>query len=296
MLFSLLLPLFILQLVGAVPQQEVLDRRGLEDGQVVFNAPTANRCSKLDVDDVESLPGWPILKQYALEMWGDGDYTITINPPGYKDATATMCMAEPVPVNITGQPQCIESRKDIPPISPHSNKIRVNRGYTNRGNWNITRVSFAAHAELFSGQFNMPNITQAADGTNLNLKSIKGFGQFINAPYNSFVTIASNVTNTETVLTRVTDKRCIGTILEKQCFIPAQGSIQLLASGYIWFNYKTKRAPVANPKGAKHAKYTVKIEDILSPMYRSAWIGFEGYMNTSMRSDYYDECRWNFKL
>ena len=55
----------------------------------------------LDLDDAESrkwtftllinevlfivlslVPGWPKLEQYARKMWGDGDWTITINPPG----------------------------------------------------------------------------------------------------------------------------------------------------------------------------------------------------------------------
>ena len=35
----------------------------------------------------------------------------------------------------------------------------------------------------------------------------------------------------------------------------------------------------------------VKIEDVLkNATDRSAWIDFEGYMNTTMRTDYFDEC------
>jgi hypothetical protein len=35
----------------------------------------------------------------------------------------------------------------------------------------------------------------------------------------------------------------------------------------------------------------VKIEEVLkNATDRSAWIDFEGYMNTTMRSDYFDEC------
>jgi len=36
---------------------------------------------------------------------------------------------------------------------------------------------------------------------------------------------------------------------------------------------------------------TVKIEDVLkNATERSAWIDFNGYMNTTMRYDYFDEC------
>jgi hypothetical protein len=36
----------------------------------------------LDLDDAQSLPGWPLLEQYARTTWGDGDWDILINPPG----------------------------------------------------------------------------------------------------------------------------------------------------------------------------------------------------------------------
>lgn len=36
---------------------------------------------------------------------------------------------------------------------------------------------------------------------------------------------------------------------------------------------------------------TIKIEDVLkNSTDRSVWIDFSGYMNTTMRSDYFDEC------
>jgi len=270
---------------------ESLSQRSFETPELVRRGPTASPCSRLDLDDAESLPGWPKLLQYARSTWGEGDWTIEINPPGYKDKPATMCVANPVKVTATGPSNCTEQRKDIPPVTKGGTQVRVDEGYTNTGVWNITNVTTAAHAEFFSGQFQMPNITK------LHFKSITTVGKCINAPYNSFSTVASNVTYKNNELTQVNDKTCIGTILEQQCITPAQGRIQLFATGYVWFNYKTRRAPLANPKGGKHKKYTVKIEDVLKNVTdRSTWIDFTGYMNTTWRYDYFDECRWNFKL
>jgi len=301
--FARYVPIFLfstLQFVHALPQplrsrftygSESLNQRSFEIEELVRRAPAASKCSKLDLDDAQSLPGWSKLEQYARTTWGDGDWTITINPPGYKDRHATMCIDDPVDVDVLGKASCTETRVDIPPEKKGSNDIKVNEGYTNTGNWNITNVTSAAHAEFFFANFQLPNITE------LHLESLDATGKFINAPHNSFVTVASNVTIKTTQLTPVPDKRCIGTILQQTCIIPAQGRIQLIASGYIWFNYKTKRAPLANPKGGKHSRYTVKIEDVLkNATDRSAWIDFNGYMNTTWRDDYFDECRWNFKL
>ncbi|KAF9565749.1 hypothetical protein CPC08DRAFT_815241 [Agrocybe pediades] len=263
----------------------------LEARELVRRAPSASPCSKLDLDDAQSLPGCSKLEKYARSTWGEGDWDIVINPPGYKDKPATMCVADPVKVVIAGPSQCNETRKDIPPEKKDGTTIKVDEGYRNTGNWNITNVTTAAHALFFSGNFQLPNITQ------LHLGALQAPGKFINAPQNSFTTFATNVTYKNTELTPVPDKRCIGTILEQECLTPATGRIQLIATGYIWFHYKTKRAPLANPKGGKHSKYVVRIEDVLkNATERSGYIDFNGYMNTTWRYDYFDECRWNFKL
>jgi len=73
------------------------------------------------------VPGWGQLEQYARTTWGEGEWKITINPPNvsiraecfttclqfllqYKDKPATMCVADPVPVLITGQCLCSSLR------------------------------------------------------------------------------------------------------------------------------------------------------------------------------------------
>jgi len=129
-----------------------------------------------------------------------------------------MCVADPVIVEMTGpydssdmevllnhvlsgEPQCVSTRVDIAPEKKKSNHIKVDEGYKNVGNWNITSedasalplvdsffnlyhfldVTSAAHAEFFSGNFLMPNITE------VQLFSLKATGKFINAPHNRSV-------------------------------------------------------------------------------------------------------------
>jgi hypothetical protein len=284
-----------IQLTIALPQPHFSDgslqRRILERRDVERRSLSAKPCSLLDLDDTQSLPGWEKLEKYARATWGDGDWTVTINPPGYKDKPATMCVADKVPIVMAGNTTCVEKRMAIAPVSPKSDHVKVDEGYTNVGNWNITNVTTAAHAEFFRAVFQLPNITS------VQLDSVTTSGEFINAPSNSFITLYSNKTIKDTEITPVPDQTCIATILNQQCITPAEGSIQLVASGYIWFTYKEKRAPVANPKGGKHFKYAVKIEDVLTNVLdRSAWIDFRGYMNSTFRYDSFDECRWNFKL
>jgi len=215
---------------------------------------------------------------------------VTVNPAGYKDRPAVLCVQDPVQVTTEGKPDCKISRMEIP-ADKKTHTIKVDMGYTNIGNWNITNVTSAAHAEFFLGKFQMPNITDKR------LYSISGKGAFINAPRNGFETFSSNTTIKKSTVTAANGKFCLATVLNEQCTIPAKGRVQLAASGYIWFTYKTKRAPVANPKGGKHRRYAVKIEDVLKDVTeRSVFIDFSGSMNTTMRSDYFDECRWNFRL
>jgi len=104
-------------------------------------------------------------------------------------------------MSFLGEPQCVSTRMDIQPEKKNSNHIKVDEGYKNVGNWNITSkdtfawvpvdpfftpyhfldVTSAAHAEFFSGNFLMPNITK------VQLFSLKATGEFINAPYNRSV-------------------------------------------------------------------------------------------------------------
>jgi len=301
--------LLTVQLVCALPTHSRFNRRATFDSENVFarrgeeglgwsslvrRAPVASPCSLLDLDDVQQLPGWSRVEEYARKTWGTGNWEIDINPPGYKDKSATMCVVESIPVVATSKPRCNSSRVDISPDKNNKDRINVVQGYTNSGFWNISNVTSAAHSVFFSGNFKMPNITLESDDKML---PIDGTGEFINAPYNSFLTVATNTTKNVAELTQVQDKNCIGTVNEEVCIVPAQGRIQLIATGYIWFKYDKKRAPLANPNGGKHSRYAVKIEDVLkNATDRSAWIDFKGYMNATMRSDYFDECRWKFKL
>ncbi|PPR00503.1 hypothetical protein CVT24_005526 [Panaeolus cyanescens] len=299
-----------IELVKALPTLESAPELEAREGSVtVWNAPRdPSRCHELDVDDVESLPGYAKLVEYAQKKWGDDEWTMSINPPGYRDNRATICVVDPVVVNATGPADCTEERVYIPPIG-RSNHIKVDQGYQNVGNWSITSkmitpnirhpsknpspidTTSAGHALFFSGLFQMPNITSES------FMSITGKGDFINAPNNGFATVASNRTIKDTELTHVQDKRCIGTVMNRECILPANGRIRLLATGYIWFTYKTKRAPLDDPTGAKHRRYAVLLENVLlHESERSEFIDFEGYMNTTWRYDYFDECRWNFKL
>jgi len=301
--------LLTLQLVSALPTYSRFNRRASFDSEsslgrrgeegsgwsgLVRRSTAASPCSLLDLDDAQQLPGWSRVEEYARKTWGTGDWEITINPPGYKDKPATMCVAKSIPVVATSKPQCNSSRVDIPPYKKNKNRVNVVEGYTNSGFWNITNVTSAAHSFFFTGRFQMPNITLHSQDK---MRSINGTGDFINAPHNSFLTVATNTTKRDVELTKVRDKNCIGTINQEVCIVPAQGRIQLIATGYIWFSYYKKRAPLANPDGVKHSRYTVKIEDVLkNETDRSTWIDFKGYMNATMRSDYFDECRWKFKL
>jgi len=258
----------------------------------------SSSCSELDLDDLQSLPGWPKLAQKAKEWWGDGLYEIEINPGGYDDRPASMCVADPVLIIPTAKPRCVHGRVDI----PHKNgasSVEVLSGYANVGNWNITHVTTAAHALFFQGTFRMPNMTTPPSGTYMNTKlnHLDTVGEFINAPFNSFATLATNMTRRTETLTQVQDRTCIPTISQQHCAVPGRGRIQLVATGYVWFTFPSPRPRRQNPHGPKHRRYAVKLEDALpNVLDRSAYIDFAGTMNTTLRTDYFDECRWNFSL
>jgi hypothetical protein len=277
---ALSLLLIFADLVLSIPASRFVRRDSIE-GQLVVKA--AGRCSLLDEDDVRGLPGWPKLEQHVLDTWGKGIYTLKINPPNYKDKRATMCVVAPVPVIPSSDRNCTSKRVVVPP-EKNSKIIDVEYGYKNIGQWNITNVSSAAHAEIFRAHFRIPDIKP------LHLGSIDGLADFVNAPHNAFETTASNMTTKQTAITSVHGQSCFGTILNQVCRIPAHGRIQLAATGNLWFTFDTARAPVRDPDGCKHRRYTMKIEDVLDLSDRSMWIDYEGVMIATARTDYFSEC------
>jgi len=280
-----LFTLIFADLVFSVPSTVLFRRDSIEE-QLTVKA--ARRCSILDEDDVRSLPGWSKVEKYVSDTWGEGNFTLKINPANYKDKRATMCIVDPIPINSSGDHNCSSKRVEISP-EKNTKIVDVEFGYKNLGNWNITGVSSAAHAELFVGHFKVPELGF------MNLRAIDGQGQFFNAPYNSFTTVASNMTSKQTTVTSVKDHSCFATIQQQVCHIPSSGRIQLAATGYLWIIFETARAPVGDPNGGKHKRYAVKIEEILKDVPdRSAWIDYEGVMTATMRTDYFNECRINF--
>ena len=258
----------------------------------------AGQCSELDLDDLQSLPLWLKLLQYVKDTWGDGDVQFEVNPSGYDDSPATMCVSNPVLIQPLGPPVCRSGRVDIP-RKDGSNEVVVEQGYANVGNWNITEVTTAARALLFQGTFRTPNMTTPPAGTysKTHLYNLDAHGEFINAPFNSFGTLASNMTHETKKLTQIQDRTCIATVSQQSCSMPAGGRIQLVAEGYVWVTYKKKRAARSNPWGAKHRRFAIRLEEAFKdPLDRSGWIEFQGRMNTTLKSDYFDECRWNFQL
>jgi len=147
-------------------------------------------------------------------------------------------------------------------------------------------VSSAAHAELFHGKFKIPELGF------MKLHTIEGSGEFVNAPHNSFTTVASNMKSKQSEMTSLNHQNCAATIQQQVCHIPSIGRIQLSASGYVWITFQETRASVGNPDGGKHRRYAFRIEEVLQDDHdRSVWIDYEGVMIATTRTDYFMECR-----
>jgi hypothetical protein len=269
-------------LVFSVPTTEILRRDSIEQQ---LTLKPASRCSTLDEDDVRSLPGWPKVEKYVSDTWGDGNFTVKINPPNYRDKVAKICIVDPTLIKASGAHNCTSKRVHIRP-KKDTKIVDVEFGYRNIGHWNITRVPSAAHAVLFLGQF------KVAELGFMDVNTILGRGEFVNAPHNSFTTVASNMTYRKTGLSSMKDQICTATIQQQVCHVPSAGRIQLAATGYLWITFETARAPVGNPNGGKHRRYAVKIEEVLTDAAdRSVWVDYEGIITATTRTDYFNECR-----
>jgi len=280
-LAALIFAITFADLVFSFPTTDLFIRDSIEH-QLTVKA--ARRCSIMDEDDVRSLPGWPKVNKYISDTWGKGNFTLKVNPPNYRDQPGAICIVDPTHIQPSGEPQCMSKRVQIRP-KKGTKVVDVEFGYRNTGHWNITKVPSAAHAEFFLGHF------KVAELEFMDARVIDGLGEFVNAPHNSFTTVASNMTYRKTEVTSLKDQVCTATIQQRMCRMPSAGRIQLAATGYLWITFETARAPVGNPNGGKHKRFAVKIEEVLQVPDRSVWIDYEGVITATTRTDYFNECR-----
>ncbi|KAJ3518179.1 hypothetical protein NLJ89_g15 [Agrocybe chaxingu] len=221
-----------------------------------LQARAGSSCTALSVDEAMKLPGWGKIEQYAKDKYGT--------------------------------PTCIDDNATIAGKmvgTSGSVKLTFQQGYSNSGTWSVSKSSALAQAVTFSAELSLPELGKAGGSSTTT-------ATFTNTISSGFTTTVNNQATQEMSMNAPAGKFCCGTMKSRSCNVNGQGRVRLIASGFIWFNYKDKRAPVNDRNGAKHYKYGINILNALKNKDdRSSWLDFTGSMKASSKSDYAASCK-----
>ncbi|KAJ3501559.1 hypothetical protein NLJ89_g9282 [Agrocybe chaxingu] len=252
----------------------------------------ASSCTPMTLEQAEKIPGWGKIKQYATDKYGGGGVNIVVNPPEaslqrrswridadnasqYTNSPAIICAAnEIVQVEMTGQIK--ETDTDA--------SLSSKQGYSNSGSWTVTETSSLAQSIGFSVQIGIPEVADisASSTTTVTIE---------NSLASSFISSINNEVQQTITLKSTKGQKCTASLETKACTITGQGKVRFVASGWVWFNYEDKRAPVNGDPNDVHYKWAVNIENALPNIDdRSSFLDFSGSMKTTSDSVYSGEC------
>ncbi|KAK7461282.1 hypothetical protein VKT23_008458 [Stygiomarasmius scandens] len=210
-------------------------------------------CAQLDVNQAQTLPGWDAISKYADDTWGTGSRNIVTNPPEYVDSPALVCIqSDPVKLSFTDEkPHCQSESVDA---TSHLNgttgqqTIQTQNGFSSDTTMTTTKASTIGVDTTMEASVDIPeivdvstSITTSTSFTNTNSKSNS-------ATYNGVVSnsLTLNLGNGQT---------CNATIKTNICNQQATGTVDYIASGWIWFNY--------DDKTHDHYKWAASIENVV---------------------------------
>ncbi|EEB89937.1 hypothetical protein MPER_11916 [Moniliophthora perniciosa FA553] len=135
----------------------------------------AGTCVALSVDEVENLPGWPTMIDYANNLWGDGSRNIVTNPEEYPDYAANLCVTdEVVGLEMKGEPTCQthETTTDGALVGTSGSvAIGVDQGFTADSTFTVTKAASVGVSETVSVKVGVDAIAEVSGSFTMSARS-----------------------------------------------------------------------------------------------------------------------------
>ncbi|KAF5384555.1 hypothetical protein D9757_006493 [Collybiopsis confluens] len=244
---------------------------------------TGQNCAMLSAADVQKIPGWAKLEKIANEKWGNHKRKIVTNEQ-HTDTTqypATICIAsEAIKVRYTGQPTCQSNKiSAIGGVSGTNGtlSLAITQGFTASSQFTISQSAAIGLSQTFSASLDFPQVSGATEGVTVSASITNTLTKSFTAQYNEITTVTL-------LMTSPNGKSCDAGTNVTHCTIQGEGEINLVAGGYVWFEYEDKQAE----KGKKDKHYkcnlsllgNLHLNDVLTVAERTSVATFEGSINS----------------
>lgn len=237
-------------------------------------------CVKMSADDIQKLPGWERLAQYARDNWGDGWDKIDANPEAYPDMGALLCVAgDLTPINLEGQPSCKTQNQSTGGTIVGANGtvlLSATQGTTQTTTITVTRESSLAVGATVGVKVEIPEIVEIS-------ASVTSTVTFSNS-LSTANTFTSNNAQTQTVtLQNEAGKTCSLTFDVQTCDFTGNGKVRFLASGWAWVYYGERRKD--------HYHWAIPIDSVLGESDRETSVEFRTSTSSNTSSKYNAVCQ-----
>ncbi|KAJ7114199.1 hypothetical protein C8R43DRAFT_903091 [Mycena crocata] len=246
-------------------------------------------CANMQSEDVQKLPGWKTLKAEAEKNWGTKSYNVVTNDNDFSDYPAQICTStDIVEIVPDGKPSAAQNCHTQHSIS-NGTEVGTNgtvtlthtQGTSSETTTTVTKEASVSVGVSVAATIGFPAI---ADVTT----TFTFTGTFTNS-----LSKAQKTTNDETSSATVTQQTSAGKVCHlefttQKCTVTGTGKVLMLASGWVWFEYKSK---VKDHYKCTFFPWALNIESTITNQDdRSESINFKTTTDTTSTSEYKGVC------
>ncbi|KAF5343876.1 hypothetical protein D9757_014102 [Collybiopsis confluens] len=249
---------------------------------------TGQNCAMLSAADVQKIPGWAKLEKIANEKWGNHKRKIVTNEQ-HTDTTqypATICIASEA-IKPTCQSNKISAIGGVSGTNG-TLSLAITQGFTASSQFTISQSAAIGLSQTFSASLDFPQVSGATEGVTVSASITNTLTKSFTAQYNEITTVTL-------LMTSPNGKSCDAGTNVTHCTIQGEGEMNLVAGGYVWFEYEDKQAE----KGKKDKHYkcnlsllgNLHLNDVLTVAERTSVATFEGSIVATTHAAYKGQTR-----
>ncbi|EJD54655.1 hypothetical protein AURDEDRAFT_179762 [Auricularia subglabra TFB-10046 SS5] len=258
------------------------------EGNLLGELPTSTQLSKRDpgtcatisADDVQRLPGWGAFHDYAVNNWGDGWDTVDANPSDYPDRGAQFCISGDItPITLDADPSCQTQSQETEGTVVGTDglvALAATQGTSSTTTVTVTQQSSLAVGASVSAKVSIPELVELSTELTTTVT--------ITNTLSTANTFTTSNTQTQTVtINNEAGKTCKLTFNVQTCDATGHGQQRMVASGWVWFYYGSKREG--------HYKWAVNMDNVApDEEQRASYIGFTTSTSSNTQSAYNASC------
>lgn len=198
----------------------------------------AGICATISADDIQKLPGWGAIHDYAVDNWGKKWDTIDANPSEYSDRGAQVCISGDVSaVTLDTDPSCqTQSQATDGQIvgAEGTISLQATEGTTSQTTVTVTKESSIAAGASISAEIAIPALADVST----ELTSEVTLTNTLDTA-NSFT--SSNTQQQTITVNSKAGQTCSLNFDVQTCQATGHGQQRMVATGWVWFYYGKQR-------------------------------------------------------